>query len=85
MEKFKKNFNRIKGLLVDLDGTLYFKGNPIPGSIETVSKLRDAGLKLLFLTNTDSKSHSTILKILKFKLFEVKYLKKKLRASLRNI
>ncbi len=65
MEKNTKNFSQIKGLLVDLDGTLYFKGKAISRTVETVSKLRDAGFKLLFLTNTDSKSPKTILKILR--------------------
>ncbi len=60
----KKNLNFVKGLLVDLDGTLYFKGKPIPHAIETIVKLREAGLKLLFLTNTDSKTPNTILKTL---------------------
>ncbi|MFX1469418.1 MAG: HAD-IIA family hydrolase [Promethearchaeota archaeon] len=60
----KINFNKIKGLLTDIDGTLYFKGNIIMGAVETVEKLREAGLKILFLTNTDSKSPKTILNIL---------------------
>ncbi len=59
-----RNLNNIKGILSDIDGTLYFKGNPVPNSIETVSKLRKAGVKLLFLTNTDSKSPNTVLKTL---------------------
>lgn len=57
-------FKKIKGILSDIDGTLYFKGTPIPGSIETITKLREMGLKLLFFTNTDSKSPKTILRIL---------------------
>ncbi|MFX0106321.1 MAG: HAD-IIA family hydrolase [Candidatus Hodarchaeota archaeon] len=65
MEIIKKDFSQIKGLLVDIDGTLYFKGKAISGTAETVSKLRKAGLKLLFLTNTDSKSPKTVLKILR--------------------
>ena len=63
MVKIKKLTN-IKGLLIDLDGTLYFKGNPIPGAIETLKKLREIGLKFLLFTNTDSKSPQTILKFL---------------------
>ena len=58
------NFREIKGILMDIDGTLYFKGAPIQGAIETLSKLRKKGLKFLFFTNTDSKSPLTILKIL---------------------
>ena len=57
-------FHEIKGLLVDLDGTLYFKEAPILGAIETVSSLRDTGVRLLFFTNTDSKSPKTVLHIL---------------------
>ena len=63
----------IKGLLLDIDGTLYFKGTPIPGAIETISKLREKGIKLLFFTNTDSKTPENIYKLLKnygFKLNE---------------
>jgi len=58
------NFSKIKGLLTDIDGTLYFKGNAIIGAVEAVQILREAGLKILFLTNTDSKSPKTILNIL---------------------
>ena len=57
-------FSKIKGILSDIDGTLYFKGTPIPGAIETISKLRKKGIKFLFFTNTDSKSPKTILSIL---------------------
>jgi len=61
MEKKIKN---IKGILSDIDGTLYFKNSPIPGAIEAVSKLKKAGIKLLFFTNTDSKTPKTIHNIL---------------------
>jgi len=63
MGKIRK-FNEIKGILSDIDGTLYFKGAPIPGVIEAVDWLRKLGLKFLFFTNTDSKSPKTVLKIL---------------------
>lgn len=59
------NFNKIKGILSDIDGTLYFKGAPVPGTIDAINKLRDLGIKLLFFTNTDSKTPKTVLKILK--------------------
>ncbi|MFX1480068.1 MAG: HAD-IIA family hydrolase, partial [Promethearchaeota archaeon] len=57
--------NNIKGILTDIDGTLYFKGSSIPGAVETISILRELGLKMLFFTNTDSKSPKNVLKILK--------------------
>ncbi|MHA1106831.1 MAG: HAD-IIA family hydrolase [Promethearchaeota archaeon] len=58
-------FKNIKGILIDIDGTLYFKGKPIKGAIETVSYLKDIGMKILFFTNTDSKSPHGIYNILK--------------------
>ncbi|MFX1268082.1 MAG: HAD-IIA family hydrolase [Promethearchaeota archaeon] len=58
----KKKLKNIKGILSDIDGTLYFKGSPIPGTIETVSILRRKGIKLLFFTNTDSKTPKSIYK-----------------------
>ncbi|MFX1316441.1 MAG: HAD-IIA family hydrolase [Promethearchaeota archaeon] len=60
-----EKLKNVKGILSDIDGTLYFKGTPIPDAIETINKLRNLGLKLLFFTNTDSKTPKTILKILK--------------------
>jgi len=54
----------IKGILSDIDGTLYFEGKPILGAIETIDKLREKEIKLLFFTNTDSKTPRHIYKIL---------------------
>ena len=65
-------FHNLKGLLIDLDGTLYYKGKPTIGAIKSVSSLREKGLKLLFFTNTDSKSPKTIFKILQAYGFEIK-------------
>ncbi len=43
---------RIKGLLLDLDGTLYVGEEPVPGASEAVHRLKDAGLALRYVTNT---------------------------------
>jgi HAD superfamily hydrolase (TIGR01458 family) len=42
---------RIKGLLVDLDGTLYTNNGPIEGAPEALKRLRRAGLAYRFITN----------------------------------
>ncbi|MHA1884200.1 MAG: HAD-IIA family hydrolase [Promethearchaeota archaeon] len=63
---------KFKGILSDIDGTLYFKGTAVPGAIETISKLRKLGLKLIFFTNTDSKSPITVLKTLQNHGFTIK-------------
>jgi len=46
--------HRIQLVMLDLDGTLYWKGQMIPGALEAVQGLRDAGYRTAFLTNTDS-------------------------------
>lgn len=45
----------IRGILLDLDGTLYQQGRAIPGAPETVRALRDTGLPIGFVTNTTSR------------------------------
>ena len=47
---------RPKAFLIDLDGTLYFRGEPCPGAIETVNYLRQEKYQLRFLTNTTAKT-----------------------------
>ena len=47
---------RPKAFLIDMDGTLYFKGEPCPGAIETVNYLRQENYQLRFLTNTTAKT-----------------------------
>ncbi len=45
-----------KAFLIDMDGTLYFKGEPCPCAIETVNYLRREKYQLRFLTNTTAKT-----------------------------
>jgi HAD superfamily hydrolase (TIGR01458 family) len=47
---------RPKAFLIDLDGTLYFKGQPYPGAIEVVNYLQQEKYQLRFLTNTTAKT-----------------------------
>ncbi len=63
---------QIKGILADIDGTLYFKGSAISGTIEAVEKLRKKGIKLLFFTNTDSKSPRSVFNTLNEYGFSIK-------------
>lgn len=51
----------ISGVLLDLSGVLYTGDRPYPGAIAAVSKLRDAGLPIRFLTNTTSAPKRIIL------------------------
>lgn len=49
-----------QALLIDLDGTVYFKGGPIPGAAQAIDELRRRGFRLLFLTNTDSQTRQQL-------------------------
>jgi phospholysine phosphohistidine inorganic pyrophosphate phosphatase len=44
-----------KGLLVDLDGTLYTGDDPIPGALEGLNRLEEAGIPYRYVTNTTRK------------------------------
>jgi len=67
----KSLFKNIEGILIDIDGTLYFKGEAIKGAVDTVSHLKQIGKKILFFTNTDSKSPHRIYDILKHYGFQI--------------
>ncbi|AAZ37041.1 MULTISPECIES: HAD-IIA family hydrolase [Pseudomonas] len=51
---------KIKALLLDIDGTMVFKGHAIPGAAEAIEAARMAGLQLRFLTNITGQLPSTI-------------------------
>ncbi|MGB3633196.1 MAG: TIGR01458 family HAD-type hydrolase [Rubrobacteraceae bacterium] len=51
---------KIKGLLLDLDGTLYKDDEPIKGAPEALSQLKAAGLVLRYVTNTTRKPRGTV-------------------------
>jgi ribonucleotide monophosphatase NagD (HAD superfamily) len=50
-----------QAVLLDLEGTLYAKGEAIADAAGAVAELRSLGLGLRFLTNTDSKTTGQIL------------------------
>ena len=50
----------VKGLLIDLDGTLYKDDAPIEGAAEALAWLKDSGIILRYVTNTTRKPRSEI-------------------------
>ena len=51
----------IKAVLCDIDGVLHVGNTPIPGAQRAIQRLRSAGFKLCFLTNTTRKPRRAIL------------------------
>ncbi len=50
----------VRGLLLDLDGTLYQQGEPIVGAVETVRSLAEAAIPFRFVTNTTSRCRAAV-------------------------
>jgi len=46
----------VAGVVVDLDGTVYRAGEPIPGAVEAIERLRDLGIAVLFCSNNPTKT-----------------------------
>jgi HAD superfamily hydrolase (TIGR01458 family) len=51
---------RPSAYLLDLDGTLYAAGAAIPGAVETLDRLRRAGMPFRLVTNTTSRSRAML-------------------------
>ena len=47
-------------ILLDIDGVLHVSGEPIPGAVEAVSKLRADGHTLRFVTNNSTRPRDTL-------------------------
>lgn len=62
----------IKGLAIDMDGTVYKGMNVIPGAIEFIDKLNENGIPYRFVTNNSSKGTAHYFNKLKKLGFNVK-------------
>lgn len=52
----EKLFNETKAFLLDLDGTVYLDETPIGDAIGTLARMREAGKRLVYLTNNSSRT-----------------------------
>jgi len=59
--KYQQIFGHIRCVLIDLSGTLHVGNTPVPGSLDGVEKLRNAGLQIRFVTNTTLESKKYLL------------------------
>ena len=59
-------------LIFDLNGTLYEKGIPIPGAIETLNSFRKKNYNLNFVTNTDGRATGSVLSKIRNMGFDIR-------------
>lgn len=53
-------FSKLKGLIIDIDGTMTHHGYPIAGAQNAINQLREKGYSLRFLTNSTGRSPAKI-------------------------
>lgn len=51
---------RIRAVLIDIDGVLTVSWEPLPGTVGAMERLRAAGLRLVLVTNTTSRTRAAI-------------------------
>ncbi|MFF5189166.1 HAD-IIA family hydrolase [Streptomyces sp. NPDC000345] len=54
----------VRALLVDIDGVLTVSWKPLPGAVEALRALREAGLAVALVTNTTSRTRASIARTL---------------------
>ncbi|MGH3048882.1 MAG: TIGR01458 family HAD-type hydrolase, partial [Gaiellaceae bacterium] len=47
-------------ILLDVDGVLHVSGDPIPGAVDAVRRLRSAGHRIRFVTNSTTMSRGQL-------------------------
>lgn len=52
---------RVRGVILDLDGVLHVRDRAVPGAAAAISRLRQAGIPLRFVTNTTRRPRRAIL------------------------
>ena len=58
-------------ILLDVDGVLHVSGEPIPGAVEAVARLRSQGHALRFVTNNSTRPRATLAEELRALGFEL--------------
>ncbi|MFJ8713969.1 HAD-IIA family hydrolase [Streptomyces violaceus] len=50
----------VRAVLIDIDGVLTISWRPLPGAVEALREIREAGLAVLLVTNTTSRTRASI-------------------------
>ncbi|XP_067130243.1 haloacid dehalogenase-like hydrolase domain-containing protein 2 [Centruroides vittatus] len=48
--------NKIKAVLIDLNGTLHIENTAVPGAVDALNRLRESNVNIRFVTNTTKES-----------------------------
>ncbi|WP_031481148.1 HAD-IIA family hydrolase [Streptomyces bicolor] len=54
----------VRAVLIDIDGVLTVSWQPLPGAVEALREIRDAGLGVALVTNTTSRTRASIARVL---------------------
>ncbi|WP_328875167.1 TIGR01458 family HAD-type hydrolase [Streptomyces sp. NBC_00287] len=54
----------VRGVLIDIDGVLTVSWQPLPGAVEALREIREAGLGVALVTNTTSRTRASIAGVL---------------------
>ncbi|MER6036807.1 MULTISPECIES: TIGR01458 family HAD-type hydrolase [unclassified Streptomyces] len=61
----------VRAVLIDIDGVLTVSWKPLPGAVEALARIRGAGLGVVLVTNTTSRSRASVARTLSGAGFEV--------------
>jgi HAD superfamily hydrolase (TIGR01458 family) len=50
----------VKGILIDLSGTVHIGDRPLPGAVDAIRRLRESGVPFRFVTNTSRKTRAML-------------------------
>lgn len=60
LDWWRREDRPINGILLDIDGVISVGGLPLPGSLDTIRRIRELGIPLRFITNTTRRPQSRI-------------------------
>jgi len=58
--RVEREASSVKGLLIDIDGVLVTSWKPLPGAVDALAMIRDAGIPTCLLTNTTSRTKTQV-------------------------
>ncbi len=58
--RYRPGMESVRAVLIDIDGVLTVSWRPLPGAVEALREIRDAGLGVALVTNTTSRTRASI-------------------------